>query len=993
MTGLAQGSEVIMTTLLRKSWKLGALVGIGVGVIAVAYFVWTGWGHQDLMAAAEQAAVRKDFRSVEQLCQRLLAREPRSMKAIVLAADAAERLGHKDRALDYLDSLPDDHAEGLDQIQFHRGELALELGRLSTAETSFRKAVTFNPKYLAALRRLCFVLRIEGRNWESREFLQALAGLEPLGMDELFLLGSTEWVWLDRREAQFIDYCLRTIPEDPLPGLGRVRQSLLREEVAPARPYLKAIVDFAPEIGEAQARLGVILAQGTDDAEFLEWNRRLPAAAELHPGIWFSRGLWLRKQDHFQEAIRCFGESISRDPNHRGACSQLSQTFGLLDDIASSRVFVRRAKTLAVVEETLREVQQSPDMIRVIVEALLDLGRDFEAEAWIMTVPQQSIQPWVAQAKERIAGSGHVEGTHNAPFQRPFHSMDWSTFPLPDWKSIAAKPTSKTESVTSEDLANVSFEDVAASVGISFQYTQKTGAKSGVAYMYEFSGGGVAVLDMDADGWPDIYLTQGSGLPATSTWKDSPDKLFRSTGKGQFQDVTRQASLANPGFGQGVTVGDFDNDGFPDMYVANIGANVLYRNQGDGTFEDVTATSDTGGSVWSLGAAMADLNGDSLPDLYVVNYLGGPNVFSRTCQASGRPVQCPPGGFPAEQDRVYQNLGDGRFQDVTREWGFEVPDGKGMGIVVADFQETGQPQIFVANDTTANFLFVREPSDESGSVRFLEKGALAGVAFNDVGNTRSSMGVACGDANADGLLDLLVTNYIRESNSLLVQRNDHTFEEQARRAGLREPSLDKMGWGTQFLDIDSDGLIDLAVANGHLDDYSAGGIPFKMSTQIFRNQGQQRFQQVMPNRLGPYFSRQVLGRAVARLDWNRDGRDDLAVTHVDVPFALLSNTSASSNNRLVLSLRGVESSRDAIGAIVRIVVGDRVLIRHITAGDGFEASNERKLCVGMGAADHAKEVQVRWPSGRQQIFENVSTDHEWILIENRFDPIACEPSR
>lgn len=978
-----------MSVKSRMSWKIFAAASSVIGVFVAAYSYWSPLADRDVLPAAQIAAERKDFQRVEQLCKRLLSREPHAVDALRLAAEAAAHLGEKERALEYLNALPDESAEGVDQLQFRRGELALELGKLTTAETSLRTAVSLNSQHLAALRRLCFVLRVEGRNWEAREFLQSLANLGPLGMDELFVLGSTEWVWLDGRDGQFLDYCLRAVPTDPLPMLGRVRQSLLREDVQSARRSLKAIVDVDPRIGEAQARLGVILAQGLDDAEFLEWNRKLPVVAEVHPGVWFARGLWLRRKGHIPDAIHCFGETVTRDPNHRGACSQLSQALGLVGEATGSEIFARRAKLLAGVEETLREIQQSPEMMRELVETLIDLGRDFEAAAWLKTaVTQPAAATWMALAKVRLTETKPRDEASINAFQRPFATLDWSRWPLPDWENLISS-SATTGSLTEPDVGvEISFADVASTVGISFQYVQKTGLAAGVAYMYEFSGGGVGVLDLDADGWPDLYLTQGSGLPPGTTKKASPDKLFRNFGNGRFRDVTGTSGVSNGGFGQGVTVGDFDNDGFPDVYVANIRANVLYRNQGDGTFEDITLATGTAGDVWSLSAACADLNGDSLPDLYVVNYLGGPAVFSRVCQANGRPVQCPPGGFPAEPDSVFRNLGDGRFQDVTEEWGFAAPDGKGMGIIVADFDQSGRPQVFVANDTTANFLFVNEANDSDSSPHFIDQAALVGVAFNDVGNTRSSMGVACGDATGDGALDLLITNFIRESNSFQVRRPDGTFEDQVRQYGLREPSLDKMGWGTQFLDADADGLLDLAIANGHLDDYSASGVPFKMVTQVFRNRSNQRFDLVEAKRLGPYFSRQVLGRAMARLDWNRDGKEDLCVTHVDVPFALLSNTTASSGKSLVLSLRGTDSSRDAIGAIIRVVAGDRTITRQVIAGDGFAASNERKIVVGMGSADHASKVQVRWPSGKEQHFQDLSAEHEWVLLEGRSNPVA-----
>jgi hypothetical protein len=249
------------------------------------------------------------------------------------------------------------------------------------------------------------------------------------------------------------------------------------------------------------------------------------------------------------------------------------------------------------------------------------------------------------------------------------------------------------------------------------------------------------------------------------------------------------------------------------------------------------------------------------------------------------------------------------------------------------------------------------------------------------------MGVAAGDFNDDGLLDLVVTNFIRESSNLFRQRPDGTFEDTARQAGLAGPSLNTMGWGAQALDADLDGHLDLVIANGHLDDYSAGGVPYKMPTQFFRNLGNGRFHAVPGRVLGPYFERLVLGRAVAKFDWNRDGREDFGVTHVSDPFALLSNSTTPVGHSLRISLRGVRSSRDAIGTTLRVTTGQRTIVRQLTAGDGFEASNERRLIIGLGPAERADVVSVQWPAGGEQTFSDLSAGVDWLLIEDRPLPI------
>ena len=299
--------------------------------------------------------------------------------------------------------------------------------------------------------------------------------------------------------------------------------------------------------------------------------------------------------------------------------------------------------------------------------------------------------------------------------------------------------------------------------------------------------------------------------------------------------------------------------------------------------------------------------------------------------------------------------------------------------MIADLDEDHQPEIFVANDTTPNFLFRATLPANDQTPRFVDQGMLAGVAVDERGQAQSSMGSAVGDVNGDGLLDLFVTNYILEANNLYLQQPDHSFVDQIARSGLREPCWKMLKWGTQFIDPDLDGDLDLVIANGHLNDYSDQGVPYTMPTQFFRNDGKGRFKEIPKAELGPYFHSHVLGRAVARCDWNRDGKEDLVVTHVDAPVALLTNQTKTVGHSLRLQLRGITSSRDAIGTTVRIKVGERSLVTQLTAGDGFEAVNERTLVIGLGNATQADQVTLTWPSGDVQTLTNVQTDVLWLV--------------
>jgi len=473
--------------------------------------------------------------------------------------------------------------------------------------------------------------------------------------------------------------------------------------------------------------------------------------------------------------------------------------------------------------------------------------------------------------------------------------------------------------------------------------------------------------------------------------------LFRNRGNGSFQDVTSNMMAGEEGFSQGATVGDYDNDGFPDLYVGNIGQNQFYQNNGDGTMTAITDSTHTGGDEWSTSCLLADLNGDTWPDLYVVNYLADEDIFERECRTTDKgPLTgiCPPSLFSAEQDRCYLNLGDGRFRDVTLSSGIEVPNGKGLGIVafVSDSASSSGLDVFVANDAVPNFYFLNQTETRGGSLKFSELAMLSGLALNQDGRAEACMGIAAGDVDNNGLLDFLVTNFLFESNTLYLQQPGGQFLDSTRKQGLHGPSLSSLGFGTQFLDGDLDGHLDLVVANGHVDNYAHAGVPYRMRPQYFHNLGDGRFEETASESLGPWFSTPCLGRSLARLDWNRDGREDFIVSSLDTTAALLSNQTPVVGHFLAIQMRGVQSDRDAIGTSICVMADGVTQFHQLTAGDGYQASNQRQLIIGLGEADHIDSLSVKWTSGLEQTFQDVAANQELLIIEGRLSPFRLPGS-
>ena len=525
--------------------------------------------------------------------------------------------------------------------------------------------------------------------------------------------------------------------------------------------------------------------------------------------------------------------------------------------------------------------------------------------------------------------------------------------------------------------------------------------------MFEWTGGGVAAFDHDADGRPDLFFTQGrewgdGNDPPDSTPDSTPDpaadrrdRLYRNVDGARFADVTADARLVSTGFGHGAAAGDYNGDGFADLYVANAGENRLLRNNGDGTFSDVTAEADIEGSAWTLSAAVADLNGDGLPDLYDANYLEGPEVFTLICAADGQlPRVCNPNVFAAARDRLLLNLGNGRFGDVSEDAGFTEP-GPGMGVVVTDLDGRPGNEIFVANDQRPNQFYVRDDDGSRKIPRYLERALSAGVATGGAGSAdnEACMGVALGDADGDGRPDLFVTNFAEQSNTLYRSASaageELFFEDETRPAGLFEPGFDTLGFGTQFLDHDLNGTPDLVLVNGHLDDFTHNETPFRMKPLLLDNVGD-RFEPVPAAVAGEYFERPNLGRSLARLDWDGDGREEFAVSHMNGPAAVLHNV-VDAGTGVTLRLVGTAGDRDAVGAAVTVTAPTAAgapsgpNARWVAAGDGYAAGNERQLVFGLGDTPPGAPlaVRVRWPGGTEETFAGVTAGGRFVLVQGR----------
>jgi len=535
------------------------------------------------------------------------------------------------------------------------------------------------------------------------------------------------------------------------------------------------------------------------------------------------------------------------------------------------------------------------------------------------------------------------------------------------------------------DAAGAWFEEIAARAGITFVHTSGHTTRH---LLPEIMGGGAALFDFDNDGFLDVYLVQSGRLSAERqdsseraseregfSRASSGNRLYRNRGNGTFEDVTERSGADAAGYGMGVTAGDFDNDGFTDLYVTNFGRNVLLRNDGHGRFVDVTAAAGVASSGWSTSAAFVDYDGDGWLDLFVARYLNWQPAAEVECYSlTGVPDYCSPASYDLPSaSTLFHNNGDGTFTDVSARAGIAGGVGNGLGVVAGDFNGDGRVDVFVANDRTPNHLWLNQ-----GGGRFQESALATGSALDQDGTAKSGMGVDAVDVDDDGDLDLLVVNLDGEADSFFRNRGTF-FSDDTVAVGLRTVSRPFTRFGAAFVDFDNDGYLDLFEANGRVgmqsERYSAD--PYAEPSLLFRGLAGPRFAEVTP-RGGTSQPLVATSRAAAFGDLDNDGGTDIVVVNRDGPPYLLHNIVKARGHWLTVRVVD-EHGRDAIGAQVTMKVGGRTIRRDVRAAYSYLASNDPRVHVGLGAETMAHEVTVRWPDGRTQSFGDRPADRITLL--------------
>ena len=523
--------------------------------------------------------------------------------------------------------------------------------------------------------------------------------------------------------------------------------------------------------------------------------------------------------------------------------------------------------------------------------------------------------------------------------------------------------------------------DVYKKTKINFTHTSAPEKK----YIVESMSGGVLLLDYDRDGFLDIYFTNAPTVEMALKKEKSKSLLYHNNGDGIFTDVTDKAGVGFPGYAMGGAVGDFNNDGFPDIYVTCLGGNVLYQNNGDGTFTDVTKKAGVADGRWSTGAAFGDYDGDGFLDLMVVGYVdfkfddlpkfGG----LPTCKFRGVDVQCGPRGLKGAGDSLFHNNGDGTFTDISKQVGINDPDGYyGMQPVWSDFGNVGRPDVYISNDSTPNYFY-----RNLGKAKFSEDGLISGTAVSGDGSEQGSMGIAVGDYNHTGNFSIYTTNFVDEYNTLYRNNGKYDFTDVSFTAKVAQLSRPYVGWGTGFFDLDNDTWLDLFVVNGHvypqMDEISSGA-KYKQGKLLFVNNGDGTFCNASEQG-GAVLSELRVSRGAAFGDLDNDGQIDIVVEDLDASPMILHNEGDKANHWITLELGAKTGNPLAIGARVKIKTGEITQTEEIRSGGSYLSQNDLRVHFGLGKATKIDELEIRWNSGKVETIKDIAADKFYAVLE------------
>ncbi|MFO0908028.1 MAG: FG-GAP-like repeat-containing protein [Isosphaeraceae bacterium] len=950
------------------------------GGSAGGYLYWRAWKYDAALTRARQRIDARAFAEALALLEPQEGAHPYFSRSPLGELDyqlglCRWQLGKRGLALAAFEHVPVSSPLWVSAAPF-LAEGELDLGHWRRAEEILTRAVSreASNKVLYPVRQaLNRIYRMQSR------FADAASVLRDAWSEEPDPVAALRQIWqLDRGTppyqtiTQALDIGAKLDPDDDRILLGRARvalgegrldtavELLTKCGVPPSRPdaaVWRAWLDYADATGEGEHATRALRSLGTQlsPIERLTWR------------VWFAD-----RMNDLDLEIQTVNSLLTVEPRNP---RWLTRSAALATESGDRETAAARRTLKADVDTALDEYTNllSGNATFPIAAERVKLGkvadragRPFDAQAWFDLA--RRLDPASVDPKLTLL-SKPPEVANQAAKETGVRKEPWD----PD---VPMNPRIARSAISDAPSAAL-FVDIAKEAGLAHVFQN---GETPIRQMPVALSGGVALLDFDGDGLLDLYAVQGGAFPPNTDDKTPSDRLFRNRGDGTFEDVSDKSLIAKlvRGYGIGVAVADYNNDGHPDLFLTRWRKYQLLRNKGDGTFEDLTKPAGLDGDKdWPTSAAFADLDNDGDLDLYVCHYVVWNESNPRICRGEypgnpDAPQYCAPHLLPHAVDHLFRNDA-GRFVDVTREAGITDPDGRGLGVVATDLDDDGKVDLFVANDGTANFLF-----RNLGGFQFVEIAHEAGVAGNAEGGYQAGMGVACGDIDGDTRPDLLVTNYYGESVSYFRNHGQGIFTDRTAASGIGALSRSLLGFGIAVLDANNDGRLDVLTANGHTDDL--GDTPYQMPAQLMLATTHGRFIDMTSN-AGPALNTPRLGRGLAIGDLDQDGRIDAVLVPQNAPLVVARNQSNRVGHTLNLQLEGRTSNRDGVGAVVSVVLPRRRLVAQRQGGGSYLSASSPRLHFGLGRIESVEAVEVVWPSGQRDRHLDLRPDRTYRLIE------------
>ncbi len=951
---------------------------------------------------AMQAAINSgNWRAADEYSDAVLIAHSHDPKVIAQVARVAHENQRPEAAVGLLVDAA--HAGSLaDERAVYQAVMGLiSIGRIFEGIDLLSEAVTQHPDQDETRRWLFDFLVIFERHTEAIPHGRTLVRNRKFDVELLMELSNAEKRDL---ENDSLDQMVERNPSDKRPLIGKAKNLFDQGKMTETESVLLEILEASPKFLPAQLLLGRTLADLGRYEELPAWFDAISSmnGCETEWTYWAVLGDWARHEGELLEAARAYWEATQRNADVGLVWAKLASTLRQLPESALKKLPVddavqaiaaaqQRANQLSQATQAKKRFDRAGRDSRVeaanVATTLSRLGRPWEAEAWAaiaMGFPVSPDEPDVdvEAVRQEIVKSLRRDTPWQVTKQHPELICDLGHLPKPKRRSDDSQ--SRGTLVPPIAVASIAptLVNEAAERGLQFfGRTRDDLDQPGIPIYAELGCGGGAI-DFDLDGWCDLYLSAAGGTPPQ---RDSaPNAMWRNQ-DGRFVDVGIQTRTNDTGFGQGVAVGDLNEDGFPDLFVLNYGENTVYINNGDGTFSDATADIFPDRfSRWSSSGAIADIDGDGLSDVVALNYCAGLDPVTDSCvdEEKGIHKSCAPIYFAAEADNLFHNRGDGTFVDVTQDWGFKPTMlGRGLGVVVSSLDRQPGLDIFVANDMSNNHYYSHA---SAGSPRLMESGISRGLATDDRSNPQASMGIATADMDRDGDLDIYITNFEDEYNTFHQQNGNGFWLDRTLQQNLSEAAFPMVGFGTEALDFDNDGLLELVVANGHVDfPVSESESEYLQPMQVYYQTTGERFALFRTHDSGGYLSGKHSGRALWTVDADRNGKTDLVVTHQTEPVALLINQTQTDHHQIAFRLIGRSVARDAIGAIVEIEQDGHQRIGVVSAGDGYLCSNERLVRFGLGKNKMPVTAKITWPDGSEQAIDTIEVDREWTVVQGQ----------